>query len=282
MAGRHIPWLVSLCLIMCIYLSLSGKSIEVSTETKAIDDKTVFFATQAVTVRIIENGVISPRETRRHISKQIVAYFTCKLIQRSCLALTLIALSGDIELNPGYRTLKSTKDFRGLKIAHLNVRSIRNKIDQIQFELLQGQFFDILTISESWLNDTIDDAEVQIPGFSCVRKDREESEKGGGNIVYIRDGLPFRIRHDLNNNDNECLWFEIVRRKCKPILICSVYKAPEAYLESFISSLEDSLLKLDYCNSDLVLLGDFNVDFTPCKGKSNTAKQKLLNFSRTL
>ena len=225
----------------------------------------------------------SSRESaRRHISKQIVAYFACKLIQRSCLALTLIALSGDIELNPGYRTLKSTKDFRGLKIAHLNVRSIRNKIDQIQFELLQGQFFDILTISESWLNDTIDDAEVQIPGFSCVRKDREESEKGGGNIVYIRDGLPFRIRHDLNNNDNECLWFEIVRRKCKPILICSVYKAPEANLESFISSLEDSLLKLDYCNSDLVLLGDFNVDFTPCKGKSNTAKQKLLNFSRTL
>ena len=42
------------------------------------------------------------------------------------------------------------------------------------------------------------------------------------------------------------------------------------------------MLKLDYSNSDLVLLGDFNVDFSPCKGKQNPAKQKLLNFTRSL
>ena len=113
-------------------------------------------------------------------------------------------------------------------------------------------------------------------------KTREDGAKGGGNIAYIRDGLPFRIRHDLNNDNNECLWFEIVRQKCKPILICSVYKVPDADLESFISSLEDTLLKLDYSNSDLVLIGDFNVDFSPCKGKQNPAKQKLLNFTRSL
>ena len=94
--------------------------------------------------------------------------------------------------------------------------------------------------------------------------------------------MPFRIRHDLNNDNNECQWFKIVRQKCKPILICSVYKAPDADLESFISSLEDTLLKLDYSNSDLVLLGDFNVDFSPYKGKQNPAKQKLLNFTRLL
>ena len=101
------------------------------------------------------------------------------------MGLTLIALSGHIELNPGYRSLENTKDFHGLKIAHLNVRSINNKIDQIQLELLQGQFFDILTFSESWLNDLFEDAEVQIPGFAYVRKDREGSLKGGGNIVYV-------------------------------------------------------------------------------------------------
>ena len=61
-------------------------------------------------------------------------------------------------------------------------------------------------------------------------KTREDGAKGGGNIAYIRDGLPFRIRHDLNNDNNECLWFEIVRQKCKPILICSVYKVPDAVM----------------------------------------------------
>ena len=62
-------------------------------------------------------------------------------------------------------------------------------------------------------------------------------------------------------------------------MICSVYEAPDVDLESFISSLEDTLLKLDYSNSDLVLIGDFNVDFSLCKGKQNPAKQKLLNFT---
>ena len=84
--------------------------------------------------------------------------------------------------------------------------------------------------------------EYKYQDFPVSEKTEKKVQRAVGNIVYIRDGLPIRIRHDLNN-DNECLWVEIVRRKCKPILICSVYKAPEADLESFISSLEDSLLK---------------------------------------
>ena len=117
----------------------------------------------------------------------------------------------------------------------------------------------------------------------CLFQKRPRSKlKGRWNIVYIRDGLSFRIRHELNNDANECLWFEIVRQKCELIFICSVYKAPDADLESFVSFLGDYFLKLDYSNSDLVLLGDFNVDFTPCKGKHNAAKHKLLNFTRTL
>ena len=27
---------------------------------------------------------------------------------------------------------------------------------------------------ESWLNDSVEDTEVHIPGFACVRKDRED------------------------------------------------------------------------------------------------------------
>ena len=92
MAGRQSSWLASLCLFMCIFLSLGGKSIVVSSRTKALDDKTMFFATQAVTSeRIIGNGVKSPSRARRHIGRQLVAHFACKLMQHSCLALTLIA-----------------------------------------------------------------------------------------------------------------------------------------------------------------------------------------------
>lgn len=53
----------------------------------------------------------------------------CKVVQHASLGLLLIALSGDIEVNPGYYHVEELKNVRGLKIAHLNVQSIRNKID---------------------------------------------------------------------------------------------------------------------------------------------------------
>ena len=128
MAGRQSSWLASLCLFMCILLSFGGESIAISNKTKALDDKTIFFATQAVTSeRIIGNGVKSPSRARRHVGRQRVAHFACRLTQHSCLALTIIALSGDVELNPSYRSLKNTKEFRGLKIAHLKVSGTRRR-----------------------------------------------------------------------------------------------------------------------------------------------------------
>ena len=49
--------------------------------------------------------------------------YVCKLFHRACFALALIALAGDIEPNPGYQTLDDIRNTRGLKIAHLHMKS---------------------------------------------------------------------------------------------------------------------------------------------------------------
>jgi hypothetical protein len=51
-----------------------------------------------------------------------------KLFQQTSLAFALIALSGDVEPNPSFKCLDDIEKARGLKIAHLNIRSLRNKI----------------------------------------------------------------------------------------------------------------------------------------------------------
>ena len=95
---------------------------------------------------------------------------------------------------------------RGLFIAHLNVRSLLGKLDELKF-LIQSNLksFDVLTLSETWLNTSISDAEIQISGYTCIRKDRPAVKCGGGTLAYMRNGLPFRICNDLNTNDAECL-----------------------------------------------------------------------------
>lgn len=61
-------------------------------------------------------------------------YLVGELLQRTLLALILITLAGDVELNPGFRRLVDVENTRVLKVAHLNVRSLWNKVDLLRFE----------------------------------------------------------------------------------------------------------------------------------------------------
>ena len=146
------------------------------------------------------------------------------------------------------------------------------------------RIFDVLTISESWLNDSVSNSEIHIPGYSCVRKDRSNNKSGGWVIIYVPDGLPYKIRDDLNDKDEiEYLWIEVTRSKCKPVLICCVYRAPDTDLTKFISSFNDTSSKISFMNSDVVVLGDFNVDCQPgTAGKVNTLKRKVHSFMCSL
>ena len=151
----------------------------------------------------------------------------CKLFQHTCFALTLIALAGDIESNPGYLTFDGIKTTRGLKIAHLKIRLFASRGNCQQDHQC--------TLSETWLDSSTSDVEIKLPGFVCVRQDRIGEKEGyGGVTIYIREGSAFRLRNDINTGSQECLWIELIRVKCKPTLICCTYRAPNADFQTFI------------------------------------------------
>ena len=81
----------------------------------------------------------------------------------------------------------------------------------------------------------ISDTEVNLPGFECVRQDRTGIKEGyGGVAIYVREGLAFRLRNDVNTGGQECLWIELIRDKCKPTLVCCAYRAPDSDFQTFI------------------------------------------------
>ena len=83
-------------------------------------------------------------------------------------------------------------------IAHLNINSIRNKIDMFStivrnkidmFSTMVRNKIDILCITETKLDDTFPLSNFLISGFSPpYRLDR--SSKGGGILVYVRSDIP--------------------------------------------------------------------------------------------
>ena len=114
---------------------------------------------------------------------------------------------------------------RGFKIAHLNINRLINKMDDVR-ELMSTHVFDVLALSETWLSPNITHNEVDIPGYTVARKDRTGSAKlnGGGVLLYVRENIPFTVKNDLAAKNEELLWIEINRPKCKPLLIAAAYK----------------------------------------------------------
>ena len=116
-----------------------------------------------------------------NISPSIKVRAGIKLLNASLYAYSLVLLAGDVSRNPGPTNIsQDSQNFsdigflsnRGLNIAHLNVRSVINKVDSLRL-LLQSNPFDVLTISETWLTANISDAELIVQGYSFIRNDRK-------------------------------------------------------------------------------------------------------------
>lgn len=163
----------------------------------------------------------------------------------------LLFLSGDIETNPG----PCTGTQYTLDIFHLNIRSIRNKLDGL---LSLVSDFDVLCFTESHLNSSILDRDLFIDGFNTIfRKDRNSF--GGGIIVYISNSLRVKRRIDLEPINIECIWIEISDPTCN-ILLCCTYRPPNCD-NFFWRNLSWSIEKA-YDESDkIIVVGDLNVDF---------------------
>ncbi|CAH3133336.1 unnamed protein product, partial [Porites lobata] len=98
----------------------------------------------------------------------------------------------------------SSKD---LRVAHLNICSLRYKIDELR--LLQRICgFDILGISETHLDSSVPDNFLQIDGLQLIRRDRTKC-KGGGVALYYAEHLMAVHRKDLLVRDIEAVWIQV-------------------------------------------------------------------------
>ena len=118
---------------------------------------------------------------------------------------------------------------RGLNVVCLNIRHIMPKLDEIKYVLSHSKKH-ILGLCETFLINEIQDSEIQIPNFNCIRRDRD-NRKGGGIVVYIKDNIPFKHRLDLNTCSLESVWIEIMFPNAKSFLINFIYRPPDSAID---------------------------------------------------
>ena len=155
-----------------------------------------------------------------------------------------------------------------------NVRSLRNKIDELHAStqyLYEYRDSCLLCFSETWLNPTVIDDSLSLPGFGTpLRLDRQQQATGksigGGLCMYINTKWCKHhiIRHTFNSPHLELLSVSLgptyLPREFGQLFVCLVYIPPDANYKEAADEIYRHIQELETASPDTpkLILGDFN------------------------
>ena len=145
------------------------------------------------------------------------------------------------------------KNVDRIPLGHININSIRNKIDLL-FDMLSSRV-DIILISETKIDSTFPKSQCMMHGYSePYRLDR--TANGGGLLLYVRSDIPTR-RLPLVTETVECIMIEATISK-KKWLITGAYNPHKSMIANYLTVVEKSLNHYLPSYDNVVILGDLN------------------------
>ena len=81
----------------------------------------------------------------------------------------------------------------------LNIVSLSKCTDEIRI-ILGDQFFDVLVLNETRLDENISNQDMFIQNYNLISADRSRS--GGGVCLYVKNSINYLNRNDLLVGDN--------------------------------------------------------------------------------
>ena len=112
----------------------------------------------------------------------------------------------------------------GTNIMFCNVQSLQKRIRPGEINE-ETEKMKILCLSETWLHDEIEDADLAIPGYLCVERKDRGYDRYGGVATYFSCDMPHVRRKDLEDDDIEIMWNE-VHAPDGVFLLGSCYRPP--------------------------------------------------------
>ena len=110
----------------------------------------------------------------------------------------------------------------------------------------------------------MDDNNLSIEGFSVERKDRCDGRTGGGFACYIRNSFMYKRLSNLDENELEVIWLNImlkkIPRKFSCILVACIYftqMTEYAKMRDHLIACVDSAIR-KHLECGVIITGDFN------------------------
>lgn len=150
------------------------------------------------------------------------------------------------------------------------------KLDELR-QISQLSNVDVICVTESWLNDRIDNPLLTIEGYNIVRHDRK-GRLGGGILIFIKEGMRYTLLEksvDQTGVPNaEYLAIEILLGNEK-LFFVGMYNPPEVNCTDVIDCL---LSKYGTHYSNLFVTGDLNTNLLNHNSIKTTQLTSLLSI----
>ena len=160
---------------------------------------------------------------------------------------------------------------KGIKILHVNIRSLYRKIDQLSCLFSKADF---LLCTETWLNCNYNSSLVNIAGMSYFRMDRSDAvspekdvipTRGGGVIIYAsQKWVPYITVVKSGSSITrhyESITISVEKPNNRKMTIICLYKPPTGSIDKVLDFLKIVLEDPIVIHSEIWILGDFNINF---------------------
>ena len=152
-------------------------------------------------------------------------------------------------------------------VLSLNIQCLNAKFDMFSAFIkdLQDQnvHFSALCLQETWLSENNDLSLFQLPGYVSISLNASCSSHGGL-LVYVSEDYQYKR---LNLYDKSPLWeglfLDLFDSLDNKITLCNIYRPPRdsnEALEIFLTLLGPKLDFLSGISSNIIVVGDFNID----------------------
>ena len=187
---------------------------------------------------------------------------------------------------PGMSTfiheIKHLSNLKGIKIAHLNCRSIFKKLNEI--DLLFNDI-DFMLCTETWLDKRYTDTLVKLEGKTCFRCDRmyanDSAKKGGGVAIFVKNEWANFVSVDKTNTFShptmEVITLLIDRPNHRKMSISCVYRPPKSDQDGTLNALTRTVDEIITHNREIWIVGDFNWDWNR---RNHEQLQRVKNMLR--
>lgn len=158
----------------------------------------------------------------------------------------------------------------------LNAQGFIKHKDEIENVLIGRLRPSIMGFTETHVTNMIEDHELEIEGYVCVRGD-SKSNRTGGVLLYVERTIKFDV---IAINICDSNWWSLTIRvngKNYKGTLMLVYHSPSGSDAKFIEFLEE-ICNDDLLNGSVILMGDFNIDMKV----KNYCQNKLIRIMNSV